>query len=137
VIVIDASSLVKYLLKEDNWLGVEEWLVKDDVYTLDHAVKEILNALWKATALLKVLPVEVALEKRRLLLEMVNNNVVTLKSQDEVIDDAFLMALKHGVTVYDALYIAYADKIKASLLTSDERQAEAAEKIGVDVIFIE
>ncbi len=99
------------------------------MYTLNHAVKEFLNALWKATTLLKILPIEVALDKRRLLLKMVNNGVLTLKSQDEVIDDAFLVALKHDVTVYDALYIAYANKIRAPLLTSDKKQAGVAEKL--------
>ena len=45
--------------------------------------------------------------------------------------------MKHGVTVYDALYIAYANKNRAPLLTSDKKQAEVAEKINVSVILIE
>ena len=68
---------------------------------------------------------------------MVNSGVITLKPQDEVIDDAFSMALKYGVTVYDALYIAYANKNRALLLTSDRKQAEVAKRIGVSVVLIE
>ena len=77
------------------------------------------------------------LDKRRIFFELVNNGVITLKPQDEVIDEAFSIALKYGITVYDALYVAYANKNKAHLLTSDKRQAEVAKKMGISVVLIE
>jgi len=40
-----------------------------------------------------------------------------------------------GVSIYDALYIAQAKKNKLPLVTLDMKQKEAAEKIGVKVIY--
>ena len=44
--VIDSSALVKYFTREAGWEKVREVLI-DGVVTLDLAVKEVANALWK------------------------------------------------------------------------------------------
>jgi predicted nucleic acid-binding protein len=40
-----------------------------------------------------------------------------------------------GVSIYDSLYIAQAKKSKLPLVTLDMKQKEAAEKVGVKVIY--
>ena len=42
-------------------------------------------------------------------------------------------SLNNKITVYDSLFIALAKKLHTELITSDSRQAEAAEKEGVRV----
>ena len=44
--VVDSSALAKYMLREEGWEDVEKRLERGAV-TLDLAVKEVLNALWK------------------------------------------------------------------------------------------
>jgi len=44
--------------------------------------------------------------------------------------------LKHGVTVYDALYIALAKSNGLKLLTADKEQAKIAELEKVPVILL-
>ncbi|MEM1611366.1 MAG: type II toxin-antitoxin system VapC family toxin [Sulfolobales archaeon] len=44
--VIDPSSLIKYFSREEGWDRVRD-LMRDGVITLDLAVKEVANALWK------------------------------------------------------------------------------------------
>ena len=50
--------------------------------------------------------------------------------------EAFRIAMRHKITIYDALYIALAEERGASLLTRDERQRDAAERNGVSVIYL-
>ena len=137
MIVVDASSLVKYLLKEENWHEVEEHLARERAYTVSHAVKELLNALWRHVALLKTFSREIAIEKWTLFKRLAESDVIVLKAQEEYLEMALNIALDHGITVYDSLYIACASKLKASLLSSDEEQSKVAEMLGLPVIFIE
>ena len=44
--VVDSSVLAKYVLREEGWEEVEKYLERGTI-TLDLAVKEVLNALWK------------------------------------------------------------------------------------------
>jgi len=45
------------------------------------------------------------------------------------------LALEHGITLHDALYIALAEE-EGELLTGDTRQAEAATRIGIQVHLV-
>ncbi|KAA0006350.1 MAG: type II toxin-antitoxin system VapC family toxin, partial [Thermoplasmata archaeon] len=46
MIVIDASSLAKYILKENNWGKIRKYL-EEDICSLNLALVEISNAIWK------------------------------------------------------------------------------------------
>ncbi|RLE51973.1 MAG: PIN domain nuclease [Candidatus Methanomethylicota archaeon] len=135
--VIDASSLIKYLFKERNWLKIEEQLLKEEVHTIDHAAKELLNALWKSTTLYKIFTEDIAIEKWKLFKKLIGEKVIILENQEELLEEALQIALSHQITVYDALYLAQANKLKAPLLTSDQKQANAAKKMNINTIFIE
>ncbi len=45
MIVVDASALAKYILREEGWEKVYTLLASDYVVTVDHALKEVLNAV--------------------------------------------------------------------------------------------
>jgi predicted nucleic acid-binding protein len=91
VIVIDASALAKFILREEGWERVYR-ILSTRVISVDHIVKEVTNTIW-------------------------------LESE-----------LKYPV--YDELYITQAITHNVPLATSDKRQAEVAEKLKVQVIFI-
>ncbi|MEM2550417.1 MAG: type II toxin-antitoxin system VapC family toxin, partial [Nitrososphaerota archaeon] len=44
--VIDSSTLIKYFTREDGWEKVRE-IILEGVITLDLAIKEVANALWR------------------------------------------------------------------------------------------
>ena len=136
MIVVDASALAKYVLRERGWESVGEWLLREEPVTLDQAVKEVLNAVWKHATVLGSFGVDVARERAEALRELVEEGVVRVEGEGAYAWEAFRLALELGVTVYDALYIAQARRLGAPLLTADRRQAEAARRAGVTVYTV-
>jgi len=61
--------------------------------------------------------------------------VIALEPEAGYVQAALRIALEHGVTFYDSLYIAQARRY-GELLTSDKRQAEAAAKLGIKVHLV-
>jgi predicted nucleic acid-binding protein len=66
VIVIDASTLAKFVLKEENWERVYELLSKETI-SVDHVVKEVANAIWKHYSIHKACSLDVAIKRFQLL----------------------------------------------------------------------
>jgi len=134
VIVIDASSLVKYMLREEGWHLVEKYLYQG-VVTLDHAKKEVLNAIWRHHAVRRIIDRELAIEIYRSLEKLVDAKVIIMEREENYIDKAFEIALTHNVTFYDSLYLSQALRW-GRLLTSDQLQKQVAEKMNIRTIFI-
>ena len=130
MIVIDASALAKYLLRERGWRSIEHYLEKG-VYSVDHVVKEVANAIWKHAVLRGAINVANALELYKVL-KMLLGDVIIIEPQEKYMDEALRIALENRITLYDALYIAQALS-KGGLLTADDGQARVAEKLGVKV----
>jgi len=120
--VVDASSLAKVLLQEEGW---EEVDLTDRTATLDHALIETLNAVWKA-AIQGRLSEEDAMERVEAL-KLIGSGLLVFKAQD-YFKRSIEIALAEKVTVYDAVYIALAEQLGAELQTSDAKQFLAAKK---------
>ncbi|MEM4514334.1 MAG: type II toxin-antitoxin system VapC family toxin [Ignisphaera sp.] len=135
MIVIDASSLAKYVLKEPNWGEVEAMLALGS-FSIDYVVKEVSNAIWKYYTKFKKIDKGLALKLLEVLLMLVNEKVIVLESQDKYLKRAFELSLEYSVPVYDTLYVAQAEKLEAKLLTSDRTQVYVAQSIGVETIYI-
>lgn len=136
MIVIDASALVRYVLREEGWEDVGSCVRRmKPLYSLDHVLKEVGNAIWKHCHLRKAISRSDALELYRAVLKLVEKGVVILEPESRYLLPALEIALRHGVTLYDALYVAQAREL-GELLTCDRRQAEVAIELGVKVHFI-
>jgi len=125
--VIDSSSLIKYIAKEENWEKVEGH-IKEGCITLDLAVKETANALVK-----KAYKGEVDVETAGEILNYISR-IIRVTSQKEHFPKALEIAVKHKLPIYDALFIALSANANTPLLTSDEEQAEISRKFGLTVI---
>jgi len=136
VIVVDASALAKLILREEGWESVTKHLAAEESITVDHALKEVLNAVWKAARLRGLIDPGLAYEKHRALMLLVEKGVVHVEPEEAYLDDAFRIAMEAGLTVYDSLYLAQAGRRQAKLLTCDTRQAKAAEEQGIDVVLL-
>lgn len=135
MMVLDASALAKYVLREDGWTKVREKL-EEETLSIDHVVKEVASAIWRKAIVLRLEPLDAALKRFQVLMRLVKEGVIRLESELKYIDMAFGIAVKEGITVYDALYIAQAKTLGARLITSDREQARVAEKLGVKVYYI-
>jgi len=134
VIVIDASSLAKYILREENWERVRESLLNEP-YSLTLALAEVSNAIWKHHVLYKVISnreAEIMIEA----LKKLKEDVVIFEPFEEYLKDAMEIAVSEKIPVYDALYLAQAKKY-GSLLTSDEKQWEIAKKLEIKAEYVE
>ena len=120
MIVIDASVLVKVVLKEPGWDEIE---LDSNTATLDYALVEGMNAIWKA-----IRRGRIAEETGKTLiavLKLIGSGMLTFEARN-FFERGLEIALKENVTIYDALYIALAEALKAELLTADEKQYYAA-----------
>jgi predicted nucleic acid-binding protein len=133
VIVIDVSILVKFILKEEGWNKIADFL-KAGTISVDLVIKETVNAIWK-----RVMRKEISLEEAKDMFEAMKeilNKAVIIENEMDYIDEAFEISIKQNITVYDSLYIALAKKKKLELLTADEMQAQAASLEGVRAIVL-
>ncbi len=133
--VIDASSLAKYILKEDNWIEVRNKLVEETI-SIEHVLKEVANSIWKKALVLKLESREIAQKRYQVLKKLINEKIIRIENELKYLDLAFKIVLENNITIYDALYIAQALKCNALLVTSDKRQALIAKKLGVKVHYI-
>jgi len=129
VLVIDASSLSKYLLKEENWREVRKYLVMG-VYSVDHIIMEVSNAIWKHTVLFNRITKDTAMVLHEQLKRMIEEEILILEPENLYVDKAFKISLNHKITFYDSIYLAQALKY-GELLTSDQKQAEISKKLNI------
>ncbi len=131
MIVVDASILVAFFLRESGWRSLAKYLTR--TISLDMAVKEFYNAVWKAVLVRKSLSVDEASRVIELFRKYLSGNMV-LENELDYIDQGFQIALKEGITVYDALYISLALEKNAPLASLDNKQRRVAERLGIQVL---
>lgn len=132
--VIDSSAIAKFLLKEEGWLRVKGFLLEKP-YTLELAVEEVANAIWRRVMLLRDISVGKAFIILNDLLEL-KKYLLVVEPQTPYLSQAFKIAIENKVTVYDALFIAQALAKHAVLITSDEKQCKLAENLNVETVYI-
>jgi len=129
--VVDSSSLVKFFSKEEGWEKVTQ-IIKEGVITLDLSIKEVANALWK-----KILIGEINEDLAiKILYDLLKGETIIIVNQDEYLIEAFKIANRNKITIYDSLFIALAKSKDLELVTSDKRQYEIAKNEGVNSLFV-
>jgi predicted nucleic acid-binding protein len=130
--VIDSSVLTKYLLKEKDWEKIHEILLERP-YTLDLAMKEVANAIWKRVFLLKDMDIKRAF---MILNDLFDMKLLRVEPQDNYLKLAFEIAINTGTALYDSLFIAQAFSKNAILITADKKQYKTTSELGLASILI-
>jgi predicted nucleic acid-binding protein len=128
LVVVDAGVAAKWFLPEDREALVSQAAALLDEYDRDEVrfvvpdlfYVETASAIWKAVRAGRV---SQAFGDRAFEL-LTQRKFPTVPSQ-KLLDKAFQIAVAHGRTVYDCLYVALAVKINSQLITADERLANA------------
>ncbi|HDM91918.1 MAG TPA: PIN domain-containing protein [Candidatus Korarchaeota archaeon] len=131
MIVVDASALAAFVLREEGWEELSKYMAR--AASVDNVVKEVSNAIWKASCLRGFISARDAVRAYMLLRSLVDKNI-TLYGSLEFLSDALEISLQYKISIYDSLYLALALKKRARLLTLDERQADVAKRLGIEVL---
>jgi predicted nucleic acid-binding protein len=127
--IVDASVAVRFLAGQAPW--PDRWASWAVSLTLRlapvHFRAEVANALLRGSELeANQIPVR--------LLKMAQSGVDLTDRGWHGLVEAVELARRHGLTVYDALYLQLAMDIEAPLVTVDQALARAARAEGVEVI---
>ena len=133
MIVVDASALIAFFLREEGWSKLSDYMVL--TLSVDHVVKEFYNAVWKAVYVKKVLNLEDSRSVIELFKRYREKNMI-LEPEDKYLDMALDIALRSGLTIYDSLYISQALQKNLPLLTLDLKQRYIAQRLGVRVLEV-
>lgn len=133
MIVIDASALASFLLKEEGWQEIGDAL-REGVLSPDLALKEVSNAILKRfrRGEMSREEVDAVLHALRTLL----GRALKVEGEGEYLEDAIKVAMEKGITVYDAIYIVFSKDKNLRLITADRSQARAASEEGIKVILV-
>lgn len=136
---MDSNILVKLVTAEPGSrkakTTVKDYL-KDgySLYTVDIALAESLNAIWKHVKIHKDLEADEAESVIKDLTRIYDSmNVLTTRVLSK---EAAEIALAKDITIYDSLYIAAARKLKATLYTADKKLKNASNKIITSVLLL-
>lgn len=120
-IVLDASALGAVLFQEPGAQRVRSLLVSRRTVSAPGLIYiEIGNVTWKRTRRGELEPGE-AVE----LMQDVLRLPLSITPTGDLCPDALRLALMTGRTVYDAIYLALAVRLRGRVLTSDQRLANA------------
>jgi len=129
--VIDSSSLVKFFSKEEGWEKVAQ-IIEEGVITLDLSIKEVANALWKKI-LIGEMNEDLAI---KILYDLLKSEAIIIVNQDDYLMEAFKIANRNKITIYDSLFITLAKSMNLELVTSDKKQYEIAKDEEVNAQLI-
>jgi len=130
VIAVDASLIGAFILKEDGWENFADIL--ENALTIDHAIKEVSNAIWKAH-IKGYIGLEDVKTKFEALKKLFSLNL-TIVSEIDLLDKTMEISLSQRIPVYDSLYIALAITKKASFSSLDKTQLNVAKEMGIPIV---
>nr|WP_206205100.1 type II toxin-antitoxin system VapC family toxin [Thermococcus sp. 9N3] len=125
------------MLKESGWEKVIPHLQpENDARTVEMLITECANVIWKNVRIHKTLQREEGERLLDALWLLVDKGVITVEENRKYLREAFELSVEHCIAVYDALFIAQAKELNATLVTCDEKQGRIAEKLGVSTVVI-
>ena len=128
-LLLDTSIIVKLIIDEPDShrarIRVKESLTQGHtLISVDEALPEALNTLWKHVKIHGDLDVEEAMSAAEDLL-LLWRKIIIIPTQDISID-ALKIAIELKLSLYDSLFLAASRKTNSTLYTADTRQHEAS-----------
>lgn len=119
VFVVDASLVIKWFVPEVDSEAARRWLdAQHDYVAPDLLFPETGNTVWK-----KVRRGELSPDEGQQLVTDLSVIAVEAVSMRGLLPDAHALALRTGITVYDATYLALAVRLETQVITGDDRLA--------------
>ena len=119
VFVVDASLVIKWFVPEVDSEAARRWLdAPHDYIAPDLLFPETGNTVWK-----KVRRGELSPDDGQHLVTDLSVIAVEAVSVRGLLPDAHALAMRTGITVYDATYLALAVRLDTQVITGDDRFA--------------
>lgn len=131
--VIDASALVAYATREDQWEATEE-VLRESPRSVELLPVEAANAVLLARRRKRLSPREADEALRTV--RRLSGVAIVLSPHAPLLESAWEIANGQAITVYDAVYIALARALRTSLSSRDSAQLRAAHALGVRAIAL-
>ena len=124
-LVVDASVVIKWFLPEIHSDAAQQLLHTDNhLLAPDLLFAELGNVLWK-----KVERGQLTQEDGKRLATDVCGIAVETVATGLLLEDSYALAVAVHCTVYDALYVALASRLRTTCVTADERLYGAVTRI--------
>ncbi len=126
-VVLDSSVIAAIFFPEETSERAEEFAKESHVITVDLSIIEVANVAWKRYRFFgeNRMIVEEALKSCR---EFIRD-VCEVVQSNELLEEAFNIAVDVDITVYDALFVVASKRKSARLVTSDRKLFEKAKHI--------
>jgi predicted nucleic acid-binding protein len=119
IFVVDASLVIKWFVPEVDSDAACRWLdAPHDYIAPDLLFPEMGNTVWK-----KVRRGELSPEEGQRLVTDLSVIAVETVAMRSLLPDAHALALRTGITLYDATYLALAVRLDTQVITGDDRSA--------------
>jgi len=133
-LVLDASAAMALVVDAPESTSIRDMLAsvatrRGAIFVPDTFFSECANALWKYVRFGSV-DVEVGRAQLGRLLAL----PVEIMETRSLADDAWTIACRHGITFYDALYAALAERKGCAVATRNGRFARACASMGIRVV---
>jgi len=122
--VLDSSIIAAVFFQEKSSSKAEQIVSTSELITVDLAMAEVSHVAWKRIKIFQDDP-EIIYEALKNSVEFIKTACQVIRTE-ELIEEAFSIALNKNVTIYDALFLAASQKITVPLLTLDKRLAKTS-----------
>ena len=132
--VADSSIFASIIVKDEFHGRALDFVRRHQgrIATLDRALVEVANTLWKHVHLLGRIPESAYAVLRGAVKPLVYSAARVLRA-DELLEDALDNAVKLGITVYDSLYVTLALHEGCELATFDDKLRKQLLARGLDI----
>ena len=130
--MLDASVLAALHVRESATDAIEAALARiegDELHAPDFVLLEVANVLWKRVRM-HDLTAEEAMEA---IVDVPVESLVLHRTED-LVPQALALALAHGFTAYDALYVALATRVGGTVVTNDGGMRQRGIEAGLPVV---
>ncbi len=127
--VLDPSVLIQGYIEDTQTPHVQSLLntvEENELHVPEMCIIECTNVLWKQVRFHGT-----AIAEARGALSNLVMLPLILHSVTDLLERALTIGVSHQIPVYDSVYIALAEAMGYPLITIDERQAKAAQAVGV------
>ncbi len=137
--VVDASVFSSVLVKDEFYDRARNFLRRyfsTNLVTLDFALIEVANVLWKHTFVLKRIPLEVFTKLVDSIEPLIRSSTSRIYESRTILRKALVNSIELGITVYDSLYVTLALDLGYKLATFDTKLVEILESKGLRIAVV-